>query len=118
MDGSKSLRQKSGGITLATGTGSTAWFYNISRIHPQTVDRLLSISKCITHHATSDVAATLPDPVPLCDPNSAPFMVSDTAMQITNTFNASIPFDPQDSKMAYVIREPVCNGKHHLLPVI
>ena len=41
IKGSKIEKQKSSGICICTGTGSTAWSYNICSLHKETIKKLI-----------------------------------------------------------------------------
>lgn len=43
IDDGPMLKQKSSGLVACTGTGSTSWNYNISRLMPQTVKDIMSV---------------------------------------------------------------------------
>ncbi|TPP61181.1 NAD kinase 2 mitochondrial, partial [Fasciola gigantica] len=45
IDGEKYVRQKSSGVTCATGTGSSSWFYQINRLSTEVVADVLAIAK-------------------------------------------------------------------------
>lgn len=42
-DGGEKVKTKNAGLCVATGTGSTSWSYNISKISPLTVEELIRI---------------------------------------------------------------------------
>ena len=37
IDGGRQFKQKSSGLCVSTGTGSTSWTYNINKLTPQVV---------------------------------------------------------------------------------
>lgn len=43
VDNGPMLKQKSSGMTVCTGTGSTSWHYNINRLTEQTVSEIIQI---------------------------------------------------------------------------
>lgn len=43
IDGDKALKQKSSGLTVCTGTGSTSWYFNINKMTTQSVSELVGI---------------------------------------------------------------------------
>ena len=45
IDDSVRQKQKSSGITVCTGTGSTSWFFNINHLTTQSVHDILTIGK-------------------------------------------------------------------------
>ncbi|KAF6772776.1 hypothetical protein AHF37_08693 [Paragonimus kellicotti] len=126
IDHRTSLRQKSSGVTIATGTGSTSWYHNITALSPETVAKILRIAGSVhsrgyrkndeilqQQFANSKFISSFPfltnqqktEADPLGVPSSEEF-----ACAVAQQFNASIQFDPTDSRMAFVVRDPVCNG--------
>ena len=45
IDGGPLEKQKSSGLCISTGTGSTAWSYNICRLHPDATEHLLRVTR-------------------------------------------------------------------------
>eukprot|EP00128_Syssomonas_multiformis_P010378 Colp12_sorted_trinity150504_noHs@28364 len=84
VDDGKLDKQKSSGIVVCTGTGSTAWLYNVAKIERDDVKKVLQFANKFTSEEEVD--------------------------QVTRSFNRSIVFDPAEPIMEYVIREPVVNG--------
>ncbi|XP_053557185.1 NAD kinase 2, mitochondrial isoform X2 [Bombina bombina] len=82
-------KQKSSGLNVCTGTGSKAWSYNINKMSPQTVSEVLNIVKTHQH---------------LDFPLS-----SDLVEKITNAYNDSLIYNPEELKMFFSIREPIAN---------
>lgn len=91
IDGSRRLKQKSSGVTVCTGTGSTSWFFHINNIPKQSVRHILSIAKEVGD----------------CNLNIENELLM---RKITKMFNKSLTFDPSEHKMAYVVRDPLVNG--------
>eukprot|EP00127_Corallochytrium_limacisporum_P000409 Clim_evm104s11 gene=Clim_evmTU104s11 len=84
VDGNESDKQKSSGIVVSTGTGSTAWLYNVARIEPDDVQRVLRL-------------AGADDGIQNVD-------------RVTRAFNQDIIFEAHEPLMQYCVREPVSNG--------
>ncbi|KAM5192180.1 NAD kinase 2, mitochondrial isoform 2-T2 [Mantella aurantiaca] len=82
-------KQKSSGLNVCTGTGSKAWSYNINKIAPQTVEEILHIVK-----SHQNVNVTLD---------------SGFIERVTNEYNDSLIFSPEDEKMFFSVREPIAN---------
>lgn len=129
LDGAKAERHKSSGIVVATGTGSTSWFQHCSTLTADTVQQLFAVSAHLTNSESDKSAGNMPkfDRNPM-DVHSEgplkphPFSLTDNqylrsmASQIAKAFNTSLVFNPEDSKMAYVVRDPLCNtvfSVHH-----
>ncbi|XP_070563368.1 NAD kinase 2, mitochondrial-like [Ptychodera flava] len=88
-DGPKE-KQKSSGLTVSTGSGSTSWFFNINKLPSKSVQDILNIVKKETN-------ADIPEDDML-------------AKRIAEKFNCSLVYSPSDTRMAYTIRDPVVNG--------
>ncbi|KAL8600736.1 hypothetical protein ACOMHN_057324 [Nucella lapillus] len=84
-------KQKSSGVTICTGTGSSSWHFHINHLPAESVRDILRIANQKT---------------------GSEFPVGDwpTMELISNEFNSSLRFDPQTPNMAYTIRDPVVNG--------
>ncbi|KAK7488487.1 hypothetical protein BaRGS_00020272 [Batillaria attramentaria] len=84
-------KQKSSGITICTGTGSSSWHFHINHLPVASVRDILRIASQKT---------------------GCQFPVDDlrTMESITNEFNSSLGFDPSTPLMAYTVRDPVVNG--------
>jgi NAD+ kinase len=92
VDGGVWQKQKSSGITVCPGTGSTSWHFSINHISRQTAKEILRIAqkyRCCT-------GANLDDD----------FMLQ----KIVNEFNHSLVFSPSERKMAYTHRDPLSAG--------
>uniref|UniRef100_F6Q548 NAD(+) kinase n=1 Tax=Ciona intestinalis TaxID=7719 RepID=F6Q548_CIOIN len=87
-------KQKSSGICVSTGTGSTAWSYNICRLHKESVRSVLE--------AASDIASNNNKTVPV-DPD----LVNDDV--VTEKFARSFIFEASIPKMLYAVRDPMQN---------
>ncbi|OQR68661.1 NAD kinase domain-containing protein 1-like, partial [Tropilaelaps mercedesae] len=88
IDGSPRTKVKSSGVTICTGTGSTSWSFNISKVTPQCVKRILEIVQAKTGIEVGISDAKLIE-------------------EVTTEFNDSLIFDPSHARMAYTIRDPV-----------
>ncbi|XP_034997393.1 NAD kinase 2, mitochondrial isoform X2 [Hippoglossus stenolepis] len=82
-------KQKSSGLSICTGTGSKAWSYNINKLAEQAVEELLMIGKSLTR---------------LDIPLNPEFIA-----KVTDEYNASLVFGPDDRRLFYSIREPIVN---------
>ncbi|XP_078531077.1 NAD kinase 2, mitochondrial isoform X2 [Lissotriton helveticus] len=82
-------KQKSSGLNVCTGTGSKAWSYNINKIASQPVEEILKIAKKHEH---------------------LDFLLSKELIeQVTDEYNNSLIYDPEEPKMLFSIREPIAN---------
>uniref|UniRef100_A0A4W6DH30 NAD kinase 2, mitochondrial n=1 Tax=Lates calcarifer TaxID=8187 RepID=A0A4W6DH30_LATCA len=82
-------KQKSSGLSICTGTGSKAWSYNINKLAEQAVEEVLKIGKNLTD---------------LDIPLNREFIE-----KVTDEYNESLVFGPDDRRLFYSIREPIVN---------
>ncbi|KAM8961460.1 NAD kinase 2, mitochondrial isoform 2-T2 [Pelodytes ibericus] len=80
-------KQKSSGLNVCTGTGSKAWSYNINKITPQSVEEVLNIVK---NHQNINID-------------------SDLMEKVTNEYNNSLMYSPEEPRMLFSVREPIAN---------
>lgn len=85
-------RQKSSGVLVYTGTGSTSWAYNMNNISLSRVKDIMAIArgKGVTLPSCPDLDAFL--------------------REVTDTYNRSNVFSGELPKMAFTVREPVTTG--------
>lgn len=91
MDGDPGIKQKSSGITMCTGTGSTSWFFHINHLPTEAVKDILEITQRLTN-CTLDVSNKV------------------LMNKVASEFNNSLKFSPDDPRMAYTVRDPIVNG--------
>nr|XP_032826878.1 NAD kinase 2, mitochondrial [Petromyzon marinus] len=89
VDGGPWEKQKSSGISVCTGSGSSAWSYNINKIGCQTVQDVLTIAADISGQSM---------------PNDADF-----CRTVMERYCSSLVFDPEEPQMFFSIREPIVN---------
>lgn len=82
-------KQKSSGLNICTGTGSKAWSFNINKVANQAVEEILKIAK------TYD-SIRLP-------------LSKELIQKVTNEYNESLVYGPEEPKMLFSIREPISN---------
>ncbi|XP_041825495.1 NAD kinase 2, mitochondrial isoform X2 [Melanotaenia boesemani] len=82
-------KQKSSGLSICTGTGSKAWSYNINKLAEQPVEELLKIGK-------SQAGLDFP-------------LNKELIEKVTEEYNKSLVFSPDDSRLFYSVREPIVN---------
>lgn len=82
-------KQKSSGLSICTGTGSKAWSYNINKLAEQAVEEVLQIGK-------SQTGLDVPLNRGLIE-------------KVTDEYNESLVFRPDDTRLLYSIREPIVN---------
>ncbi|XP_059132346.1 NAD kinase 2, mitochondrial isoform X4 [Peromyscus eremicus] len=82
-------KQKSSGLNLCTGTGSKAWSFNINRVAAQAVEDVLNIAR-------RQGNLTLP-------------LNKDLVEKVTNEYNESLLYSPEEPKILFSIREPIAN---------
>ncbi|XP_061419311.1 NAD kinase 2, mitochondrial-like [Lethenteron reissneri] len=89
VDGGPWEKQKSSGVSVCTGSGSSAWSYNINKIASQTVQDVLKIATDISGQSM---------------PNDADF-----CRTVMERYCSSLVFDPEEPQMFFSIREPIVN---------
>ncbi|XP_009470070.1 PREDICTED: NAD kinase 2, mitochondrial isoform X2 [Nipponia nippon] len=82
-------KQKSSGLNVCTGTGSKAWSYNINKIAHQAVEEILKIAK---KHGSFNMPLN-----------------TELVQKVTNDYNESLLYSPEEPKMFFSIREPIVN---------
>ncbi|XP_010009101.1 PREDICTED: NAD kinase 2, mitochondrial isoform X2 [Nestor notabilis] len=82
-------KQKSSGLNVCTGTGSKAWSYNINKIAHQAVEEILNIAK-------KQGSLNMP-------------LNMELIQKVTNDYNESLVYSPEEPKMFFSIREPIVN---------
>lgn len=90
-DNTRKHKQKSSGVTICTGTGSSSWHFHINHLTEKAVEEILTIA----NHVSG---------------SNYPSQDKDMVEKITKTFNSSLRFDPSDPSMAYTIRDPIRNA--------
>jgi len=95
IDDQEKVKQKSSGLTVCTGTGSTSWYFNINKL---------------TDHCVSDLLAIMKEEVG----TELNISSEDSAMihRISKKFNDKLIFCPSDLRMAYAVRDPVFNATY------
>jgi len=91
VDSGPSMKQKSSGMTICTGTGSTSWHYNINRLTEQNLEEILSIFNQLGMHLDREIDNELVE-------------------EICRRFNDKLIFHPEALKMSFSIRDPVFNA--------
>ncbi|KAH3696296.1 NAD kinase 2, mitochondrial-like isoform X2 [Dreissena polymorpha] len=91
IDNMPGVKQKSSGVTVCTGTGSTSWHCSINELTPEAVRDILNI-------ANKECSASLPT------------YDNHFVEAVTQKFNDSIVFDPSELSMGYSVRDPIKNG--------
>ncbi|XP_031464291.1 NAD kinase 2, mitochondrial isoform X2 [Phasianus colchicus] len=82
-------KQKSSGLNVCTGTGSKAWSYNINKVANQAVEEILNIAK---KHGSLNMPLN-----------------TELVQKVTNDYNESLLYSPEEPKMFFSIREPIVN---------
>ena len=98
IDNQPIMKQKSSGLTVSTGTGSTSWYYTICALHPSTCKSLLDLGNEIYRRDKADKKGGLPTDDP------------EFVDAVCEEYNANLQFHAEDRKMAYASRDPIVNG--------
>ncbi|MFH4977820.1 hypothetical protein AB6A40_004529 [Gnathostoma spinigerum] len=94
VDDGEMEHQKSSGLVVCTGTGSTSWHYNINRMSGRHISDILTVMKDMK----------------ICDRKVTAEMIS----EICHRQNEKLIFDPESLNLAYTVRDPVENSTYHL----
>ncbi|CAK8681340.1 unnamed protein product [Clavelina lepadiformis] len=100
VDNDPSEKHKSSGLCISTGTGSTAWSYNICRLHTKTVKSVLEIVKRLlaNNNDTTKYDALSDDEV---------------LKEVTERHGDTFIFDAAERKLLCSIRDPMQNKVYH-----
>uniref|UniRef100_A0A4X2LBE5 NAD kinase 2, mitochondrial n=1 Tax=Vombatus ursinus TaxID=29139 RepID=A0A4X2LBE5_VOMUR len=110
-------KQKSSGLNLCTGTGSKAWSYNINRVATQAVEDVLKIGK---YHSDYFLPIVFLERI-LFNSSAFPLLIAkqqanldlplnkELVEKVTNEYNESLLYSPEEPKMLFSIREPIAN---------
>ncbi|XP_006000673.1 NAD kinase 2, mitochondrial isoform X2 [Latimeria chalumnae] len=82
-------KQKSSGLNVCTGTGSKAWSYNINKLAFQAVEDVLNIAK---KQGNLDLQVD-----------------RELIEKVTNEYNDSLLFGPEEPRTFFSVREPIVN---------
>ncbi|KAL3085062.1 hypothetical protein niasHS_010131 [Heterodera schachtii] len=91
VDNGPLTKQKSSGMTICTGTGSTSWHYNINRLTEQTLGEIFTEMSLMGISLDREVD-------------------NEMVEEICRHFNAKLKFGPEQNKMAFSVRDPVFNA--------
>ncbi|ETN80327.1 NAD(+)/NADH kinase [Necator americanus] len=90
IDDQPMVKQKSSGLIVSTGTGSTSWYYGMNRVEEQTVSAILEAMQNMGVEVKANVRGL--------------------AEEIAKKMNDKIAFEPDHPNFAYSIREPIFNA--------
>ncbi|XP_078573695.1 NAD kinase 2, mitochondrial-like isoform X1 [Branchiostoma floridae x Branchiostoma japonicum] len=90
VDGRRWEKQKSSGLTVCTGTGSSSWSLHINQLTYQSTREILRI---VNEETNSRVSVD-----------------SDVITRVMRRYNNSLMFDASEPKMTYTVRDPIING--------
>jgi NAD+ kinase len=96
-DNGEKVKTKNAGVCVSTGTGSTSWSYNISKISSQTVKEIIQIIKDEAKGAGSKDAF---ESLKLLERKGLEEKVS-------TKYNNNLIFNAENNKMLYTIRDPI-----------
>ncbi|KAL5015988.1 hypothetical protein ScPMuIL_005577 [Solemya velum] len=95
IDDNPWTKQKSSGVTVCTGTGSSSWHFNINHLPTESVAEILNIAND-------------------CTGCNFPVANEEMVQEVARTFNSSLRFDSAEFRMAFTVRDPVINGIFHV----
>ncbi|EFP04543.1 hypothetical protein CRE_31199 [Caenorhabditis remanei] len=91
IDDSQTVKQKSSGLIVSTGTGSTSWYLGMNRIDENATTSVLE--------ALQSLGINVP-------------ITQNLVEKVMTTVNERIPFEPDHSSFAFSIREPIFNDTY------
>eukprot|EP00731_Ephydatia_muelleri_P017985 Em0011g25a len=92
VDSNSAERQKSSGVLVYTGTGSTSWAYNMNNVSLARVNSIMAIAR--------GKGSSFPPDVQL----------DAFVREVTDAYNRTNVFSGEDPCMAFTVREPVTTG--------
>ncbi|KJH45459.1 NAD(+)/NADH kinase [Dictyocaulus viviparus] len=90
IDDQPMVKQKSSGLIVSTGTGSTSWYYGMNRVEEQSVSAILEAMQSLGVEVKANMR--------------------ELAGEIAKKINDKIAFEPSHPNFAYSIREPIFNA--------
>uniref|UniRef100_A0A183KZX6 RNA-dependent RNA polymerase n=1 Tax=Schistosoma curassoni TaxID=6186 RepID=A0A183KZX6_9TREM len=110
IDSGKTIeKQKSSGLVISTGTGSTSWSHQINKISKSNIKKLFDLvqqinpiilSNYLLDHGTNTSSFG----------NSNVITLDCLIETIEALYNKSFIFNPEDCQMMYTVRDPLNNG--------
>uniref|UniRef100_A0A1I7TDS2 NAD(+) kinase n=1 Tax=Caenorhabditis tropicalis TaxID=1561998 RepID=A0A1I7TDS2_9PELO len=91
IDDSPRVKQKSSGMIVSTGTGSTSWYLGMNRIDENATTSVLE--------ALQSLGINVP-------------ITRNLVEKVINSVNEKIPFEPDHPSFAFSIREPIFNATY------
>jgi len=92
LDDGPLIKQKSSGMTICTGTGSTSWHYNINRLTEQHLSEIFGIlNKKMCFNFDREINGNVLE-------------------EACRLYNEELVFAPEEQKMAFSVRDPVFNA--------
>ncbi|CAG0896344.1 unnamed protein product [Cyprideis torosa] len=90
IEGGDRFKQKCSGLICSTGTGSTSWTFNVSKVTHQCVESILAITREETDKAMD--------------------VTNDLVERVSHRFNNQLLISPEEPRMIYTIRDPITFG--------
>ncbi|VDO56747.1 unnamed protein product [Haemonchus placei] len=97
IDDQPMVKQKSSGLIVSTGTGSTSWYYGMNRVEDQGVAAILEAAQGMGVEIKANMR--------------------ELAGEIAKKLNDKIAFEPNHPNFAFSIREPIFNATFKRTPV-
>ncbi|KAK6103097.1 ATP-NAD kinase family protein [Brugia pahangi] len=96
-DDSEMVKQKSSGVIVCTGSGSTSWYFNVNKVTDHCVSSILDI-------ASKEIGCTT--------------LTEDKSLiqRIRDIYNSRLLFTPDCKNMAYCVRNPIYNATYPEFP--
>lgn len=101
IDDRPSELQKSSGLCVCTGTGSTAWSHNICRLPSNAVRQVLEITaKALSNNNCKDRNS---------DIENSPMVTESLVQRVAEAYSQSYIYEPDSEKMLFSVRDPMEN---------
>jgi NAD+ kinase len=91
IDDGPMVKQKSSGLIVCTGTGSTSWNYNVNKLSSQTMKDIMDVMCNMGFQTDQNIDEKVVD-------------------EFCQRFNSNLIFEPIEPKMAFTVRDPVFNA--------
>uniref|UniRef100_A0A0N4ZCH0 NAD(+) kinase n=1 Tax=Parastrongyloides trichosuri TaxID=131310 RepID=A0A0N4ZCH0_PARTI len=98
INNEKAIKQKSSGLSICSGTGSTAWHYSINRLNGNKLESIIHVLESMGINFNEQRKN------------------DNFIKEACDKYNSQLAFDPSYNQMAYSIREPIFNDTFLSMP--
>ncbi|PIO75843.1 hypothetical protein TELCIR_02110 [Teladorsagia circumcincta] len=107
IDNGVMVKQKSSGIAICTGTGSTSWYFNINKLTEQCVSELLRIT---SQQCNVSLGLRIRESMNIYRLIFRPMTSKWLATYVRNSINSSYLSRIHYVRMAFTVRDPIFNA--------